>query len=234
MRMVYNPKVVPGIGRPARPAPSFTKTDEVATKKAPQVISEIIEESANEPASPETPAAESDKKGGDKKSKSGSGKKKSDKREKQKAITPQEDEEGVSDVVATNQGNLSTFACFFGAPLISFLAKIETIEQIESDYAFGKKLGEGATAVVKLAESKGKKVAVKIVDKESDDWDEENISAFRTEVHILSLLSECPFLISSIDLRETQVWFILAHIRCRIRLLPHLDSHLHHILYYLL
>lgn len=86
---------------------------------------------------------------------------------------------------------------------------------MEADYKFGKKLGEGATAIVKLARSTkdNKKVAIKIVNKESDDWDEENIAAFRTEVHILGIVSECSHLISSIDLRETQVSYWIWYSR---------------------
>jgi len=87
--------------------------------------------------------------------------------------------------------------------LTATIAKIETLEEIETDYKFGKKLGEGATAIVRKAEFKGREVAVKVVDKESGDWDEDSIASFRTEIKVLGMLAECANLVSSLDVRES-------------------------------
>lgn len=63
-----------------------------------------------------------------------------------------------------------------------------------------KKLGEGATAVVKLAKhiASGERVAVKIVDKKSSFWDEDSVEAFQTEVKITAKL-QYKYLVSMRD-----------------------------------
>lgn len=68
-------------------------------------------------------------------------------------------------------------------------------------YQLIRTLGEGATAIVVLAKHKksNERVAVKIVDKTHDDWDEATVEAFQNEIRILAKF-QYKYLVSMRDI----------------------------------
>jgi len=88
---------------------------------------------------------------------------------------------------------------------------MDTEPHIQSLYNFTKQLGTGATAVVKLATvlKDQSQVAVKIVDKNSPEWDEFAVESFKTEMDIMKRI-RCDVLVYALALHETEPFFYIV------------------------